>query len=306
MSVQHNGRNDHVSRHPRLTACAAFVFTLLATAPALADTQECVMKADASGDGWRVGKGERIYNRWANDIGLSLHVIANGQFKEVSGVDPALVDCKGAAGTGAYPVVFSGVEGRAQLAREFGILFDPAAVDKDRKVLTKLPHKCFYIGDGHVGMEISKDAFEPYAKQGFSLATLCLALTSGQIRFDPETGARLPTYVFADKPNPSGPAFISDEYPFFVPKCFGKGKTDVQPSRFSATMKPIGCTVNYHPWSGRKLNDDEVKFFTLHASLRAAGDAGTANEDSDNLAGDASRRLSAAKIEAIKQQAPKK
>jgi hypothetical protein len=85
-----------------------------------------------------------------------------------------------------------------------------------------------------------------------------------------------------------------------------RGKTAVERQNFSAIMNPVGCTFNFHPWSGRRLSPEETKFFTKEASLVAAGDAGEVLEDSNDLAADASRRATSAKIEAIKNQATSK
>ena len=294
----HIKRPDRTPTQQLLAALALLVaFNGALTSQARADTQECTMVSDVSVGGVTLKRGDLIYNRWSNDVGLSFHIISRGQFQEVEGIEANLVDCLGSnKGIAEYPVVLTDVEGRTLLAKEFGILFDPKTADPNRSTLNILPNKCFYIGDGHVGMELTNGFYEDYRKKGFTLDTLCLTLTSGQIRFNPETGDRLPTYVFVDNGN-----FISNELPLEVPSCFSKGKTSVNPKGFGATMKPIGCDVKYHPWSGRKLSKEEEQFFTVHASLRASGDAGSANEDSQQLAADPNRRLSSARIEAIKQ-----
>jgi len=213
--------------------------------------------------------------------------------------------------TAIHPENIRNIQSCSKVYREeFGIQNDPATANKPRTKLPRLPNTCFYVGDGHIGMELTDQTLTSYTKLGFNINNLCMVLTSGQIRFNPETGERLPTYVIADDikdmkgPGKPGTA-LSDEYLFIAPECFSKGNTVVQPDQFSAEMKPVGCKVNYHPWSGRKLGPEEVEFFTREARLGAAGDAGDVLEDSHNIAKDQSRAASAAKLQAIKLQASK-
>jgi hypothetical protein len=220
------------------------------------------------------------------------------QFREISGIDRDMVDCQSAARKSEYPIVLNNDndEGSLKLFRDFGIL---PCCSTPKTFNLNAPYKSPDIGAGHYSMKFSDEAIKRYRQQGFNVRSLWLALTSGEIRFDPETGERLPTYVFIEHAG-DGKVVISDEYPFFVPGCFSRGKTKVE--HLGATMKPIGCVVKYHPWSGRKLSPAESRFFTREASLRAAGDAGGVNFDSDNLGDDQSRRATEAKIEAIKAQ----
>jgi hypothetical protein len=166
------------------------------------------------------------------------------------------------------------------------------------------PHKCFSVGAGHLGIDLSEQAFAPYRSKGFDLKNLCMVLTSGQIRFDPETGQRLPTYVIIHHYRQNDGTisnFASDELLFYAPPCFARGK--ITRGNLFAQMKPLGCTVEYHPWSGRKLSSEESRFFTENALLIVAGDAGDLAEDSKNLAKDSARVATSASIEAIKKQA---
>jgi hypothetical protein len=215
------------------------------------------------------------------------------------------VECEGSGRDPIYPVVLKGVEGRVKLFQEFGIQNSPVGIDANRSVLPRQPHKCFYIGDGHIGMELTARTYQQYAQAGFDSDTLCMVLTSGQIRFDPETGERLPTYVIADSDGSGGSTALGSELPFYAPSCFSRGRTRVERQRLSATTHPLGCTVNFHPWSGRRLSPQEVAFFTRTAALQAGGDAGEIMEDSNNLARDASRILSPGRLQAIRARAPR-
>ena len=54
---------------------------------------------------------------------------------------------------------------------------------------------CYHFGEGGaVNISISAELLAYYVQQGFSRRSLCMALISA-IRFDPETGRRLATYV---------------------------------------------------------------------------------------------------------------
>ena len=223
--------------------------------------------------------GDFVYSRWHENAPLWAFVIKNGKFKQVEGLTSEVLDCIETA-AGDYPIVFKDIEGVIELYNQFGIAANPELYDQDRKRLPKLPHQCWSVGAGHMGMELTAEAFAPYKKAGFDLKNLCMVLTSGQIRFDPETGKRLPTYVISYKFPDADGADLSDELPFFAPSCFARGKTKVEPKKNSALMNPLGCQVNFHPWSGRRLNAEEVAFFTREARLWAAGDAGEALEDS--------------------------
>ena len=57
-----------------------------------------------------------------------------------------------------------------------------------------LKHRCYAYGDGGYMISINDAFLKNYTDRGFSLNSMCMGLMSG-IRFDPETGDHLPTYI---------------------------------------------------------------------------------------------------------------
>jgi len=82
----------------------------------------------------------------------------------------------------SYPLVFKRYDELASLGVAVGV---------------RLPHKCYYYGDGGLSLSVSDQLLAYHTKKGFSLRSLCMALNSG-IKFDPETGKRLPTAILFD------------------------------------------------------------------------------------------------------------
>jgi hypothetical protein len=61
-----------------------------------------------------------------------------------------------------------------------------------------------------------------------------------------------------------------------------------QGERF-AVLKPIGCAVNYDPWSGRRLSPEEVALFTRELSIYVGANKGGDLEDVQVVVGGANR-----------------
>jgi hypothetical protein len=240
--------------------------------------------------------GARAYLQFLD--GFETFIIDHDKIRKVDGITAEMLDCGSLRPSLDYPVVFKGRSDQMLLLKELGILPDPGEDAIRDKRLPRLPRRCFSVGAGQIGMEFTERTFAAYERQGFSLDNLCLAFTSGEIKFDPETGNRLPTYVLGDRGE------LLQEIPFYVPTCFARGKAIITKLQHFATMKPLGCEVKYHPWSGRALNPGEVAFFTREASLSVAGDAGGSNDDSLKLGSLQSRRGTAAKIQAVKIKIP--
>jgi hypothetical protein len=108
-----------------------------------------------------------------------------------------------------------------------------------------LAHKCFYYGDGGIMAHISEEFLQSYLALGFSKTSACMAVVS-PIRFDPETGSRLATFVLVDPTalvdqGGRDDADSTEELPFEFPQCFHRAH-------------PIeDCAWKYHPKTGAKL-----------------------------------------------------
>lgn len=149
--------------------------------------------------------------------------------------------------------------------QEFGI--SGIAEPGDERDFNQTPHRCYtYGGDGN-GIAISDALLAQFKRRGFSLESLCLALES-EVRFDPETGKRLPTYVVFDrramlealerhdfdrmtdaqiKACCSEEGLAHAEQPLDVPVCFKDG------APYS------DCAWRYDVVTGRKLSDAETR-----------------------------------------------
>lgn len=142
-----------------------------------------------------------------------------------------------------YPIVFDYGEKKKlnQLGLSFGM---------------DLRNKCYYYGDGGYSISVSDEFLKRYQKRGFSLNSLCLGLVSG-IRFDPETGARLPTYIVADLKEVKKQVrkygekkskehlrigVVNDELPLELPRCFSRG------------VPYSDCEMRFDPLTGKKLS----------------------------------------------------
>jgi hypothetical protein len=131
-------------------------------------------------------------------------------------------------------------------------------------------------------------------------------MNDGGIHYDPETGQRVATYAFVQiGRNANGTKWseIGASLPFIAPPCFGHGKVTLKQKENLVWIAPVGCTVRYHPYTGRKLAEDEVALFTNEMVLFYSNVKGGDSEDTKNLSADSSRRLTSAKIEAIKKAA---
>lgn len=222
---------------------------------------------------------------------LEVYRLVGRAFKSQGTVDPKVLECDGQQKDQDYPIVLRNDE---ELSKAFGISADFDQSDH----IKHQSNRCFHEGSADLDLSISDAFFAPYRDQGFSLDVLCIALKSGnQLRFDPGSGKRLPTYVRL------GVAF-NGEYPLVIPSCFAHGTfkhRHAGPITF-ATLEPIGCQIKYHPWSGRLLEAAPAEALTRLFGFSVGGEAGAVDEDSKALQAEAaSRVLTPAKIELIKQ-----
>ena len=187
-----------------------------------------------------------------------------GTWRDWGWVFKIYIECSGTADeipaqTEGYPLVFT----RAAEVRSLGLVLANYGPDYD--TVRRFPHRCHYYGDGGNDISVSSELLRHYQAKGFSLNSLCMALVSG-IRFDPETGAQLPTYIVVDEKSLRQMGFaeagvISEELPLDVPACFSRG------------VPYSDCTFNYHPQTGVKLGAETTNWYkaageTIVASLR--------------------------------------
>jgi hypothetical protein len=245
------------------------------TLPVLNDKEEVVMRLKA---------GDHIFIDWNYGPDWFLVSVFDGKdFKEVGHVRQG-VDCVSPKDA-AYPIVFDTAE---QLYEATGL-----AADLDADAISPPPKKCFlYIpgGGGSLNVAVSDAFLKPYANYPFD--NLCVVLKSGQVRFDPETGERVPTYFVR------GDGF-GTEFALRAPPCFAKG-TFAQPKSFLGELKPLGCDVKFHPWSGRELGPEEAKAYTEKGYLIVSGEGEEVSPDNEDFAKDPAHRADQARIDALK------
>ncbi len=281
------------------------LLSIVATA-GFAFPMECVVKS--SGEMiqgfWIDGSAFVLLHPSDNDFGPDLEAFETGS------MDGNQVDCDSTAVKASrYPVVITSEDELHALgiASDFFAKVEGPATDAGLNqpagaaVLNDEPNKCFYIGVGQlVRFSLSEAIVSRYRQKGVSLDNLCEVMASGEVRFDPETGERLPTFVLVAKDG-SGAFYRSYEYPLVVPACFGRGKLEIDATRqFYAVLQPLGCDLKFHPWSGRKLTADKSAFYAPRTFLYISGDPAVGALDGAGLAKDSGKHATAADIAALK------
>jgi len=157
--------------------------------------------------------------------------------------------CLAAGGVAAQtpnPLVF---DSPSQL-KQYGIGFRGIGTD-DVKI--HFPTRCYHYGDGGWDISISDALLNEYKSQGFSRRSACMALVSG-IRFNPENGKRLTTYIIIDRTlfengQPTDSGSLSGELPLSLPSCF------------KDALPYSDCAWSFDPMSGKKLSAQQTAKF---------------------------------------------
>jgi hypothetical protein len=137
-------------------------------------------------------------------------------------------------------------------APKFPLIFYPSGSEAQAGLLLgggkrRFETGCYHFGEGGaVNISISADLLAYYMQQGFSRRSLCMALISA-IRFDPETGRRLATYVVINdlkelRRHPDDMGVTSPELPLTIPSCFARA------------LPYSDCTWNFDAFTGKKLS----------------------------------------------------
>jgi hypothetical protein len=116
---------------------------------------------------------------------------------------------------------------------------------------------CYYFTEGGaVSISVSSEVLSYHRQQGFSRRSLCMGLISG-IRFDPQTGHRLATYIVvydlkALRKDPEELGNVSPELPLPLPPCFARA------------LPYSDCAWNYDPQTGKKLSGAGTQTFKAY------------------------------------------
>lgn len=248
--------------------------------------------------------GARVFPVWSpfgglNDKWIYVLTIDGGRLRKRGNVFRDLLTCNERDQSGRYPIL---IQKRSDNLARFGI---------DHS--NRFPNKCFYYGDGGYRISVSNAFKSRYDRLGMPFDNLCFILMTGKIRYDPESGRRLATYMIGDldkvarlmsQPAPRAgqsrstdefyePGDLSEELPLEVPLCF-RGAKHVERSQLEVSA----CNFRFHPWSGKPLSSDEGAAFARAAFYIEGGAAPGTSPDDAKLALDARRRLSPAQIEA--------
>jgi hypothetical protein len=137
-----------------------------------------------------------------------------------------------------------------------------------------LPIRCPFQGVGHTPT-LSRDLFDHYRNRGFSLRSLCLALGSYDVRYDPSTGHRLNRYQLAGMEDLEQGDIEFYRFPLHVPDCFRTVEV-LEDKGATVVWRPTGCVVRYHPKTGASVrNASAVRLHTGGAAGEAPGPLGS-------------------------------
>ena len=148
-----------------------------------------------------------------------------------------------------FPLVIK----KDELASRLGISLDPDVVLIGSGIENYA--RCYFYGEDGIKLSFSEPYLLRHRRRGFTLQSLCMAMVSG-VKFDPDTGERLPTFVAGDyadirRRRDAGETDFRDlmsvEMPIDPPVCFASG------------VPLSGCKMYYDPWSGARLSDEETE-----------------------------------------------
>jgi hypothetical protein len=157
-----------------------------------------------------------------------------GEFGSEGWVSQGGLERAPSTATAQFPIVFS----EESEMKPIGLMFGGRA----------LAHDCYYIGDGGPDISFSDAFLDHYKALGFSRRSLCMALMSG-VRFNPETGNRLATYIRKWTGPTENDHVMYPELPITAPACFKNG------TPYS------DCTFRYDPLSGAGLSAEVTRLY---------------------------------------------
>ncbi|MCB2077064.1 MAG: hypothetical protein KDE55_05120 [Novosphingobium sp.] len=214
-------------------------------------------------DGW----DDEGNSKWAHVVGEY-----KGEWRDWGWVFLNYLDC-GGADNGPFPLIFEDPRDMAPT----GILLPWGSRDNPPP---KLAHECFYYGDGGYSMSLSDELVASYRARGYDLDRLCVVLRSPDLKYDPETGRRLPTFIVVDPKalkEAQEMGFFegfeaTEELPLHAPDCFAK--SHMSPPETSVASLDIACNIRFDPWSGMELSAMEQAYYKKNAALVIDGGAG--------------------------------
>ena len=107
--------------------------------------------------------------------------------------------------------------------------------------------ECPYQGEGYT-FSLSPSLISNFKQRGFSLRTMCLALGSSNLKFDPESGAALARYQLPGYGN-------NTDYQFAIriPDCLKRVRI-IKDQHFEIKWAPSACNIKYNPEDGLEIS----------------------------------------------------
>lgn len=219
-----------------------------------------------------------------------------GEWRDWGWVFADYLNCREIESGHKYPVVFGS---SLEMDRTGLSLVGYASHRKDD---VKQEHECFFYGDGGYDLSMSDERLQKLRMNGISFEAACVVLRSDQLKYDPQTGQRLPTYHVANLEEFRAGVFdgisASAELPLKVPKCF-RGAAP-RKREFYWWEIPLNCEPQYDPSTGRKLSAVEADYFMRHYKLHISGEAGPSGDEySEETIQSKEKRASKAKLDEI-------
>jgi hypothetical protein len=245
-----------------------------------------------------LNNGTRLFVQtwtWGDPKWLNAGIVSDGQWKNLGYVFRSLLDCSETDTSHRYPFVITNPPD----LKKFGLALRDYG--KNGRDVVPFNNKCFYYGDGGYTLSISDDFRKRYAAKGIAFDNMCAVLRSDGLRYDPDTGTRLATYIIGDLDElrtaaAYEPGTVTGELPLEIPACFKTGIVKFGAAHAGLTRS--GCSYRYHPWSGRPLGPAEAAYFSKFPIELEGGAAPGTSPDAAKAALDPRLIASSTQIEA--------
>jgi hypothetical protein len=153
-----------------------------------------------------------------------------------------------------------------------------------------LPVECPYSGESST-VSLSTDLWNYYKGRGFQMRALCLTLASREVRYDPETGQRIPQYRLPGEypripgvPHLGqvniGGRWLPESFPFYAPNCFKTVQVISGKDTADTRWRPTGCVVRFDPGTGRPVQSGQLVEVYTGSEAGSGRDESTASRSS--------------------------
>ena len=139
-------------------------------------------------------------------------------------------------------------------------------------------------------------------KAGTGFESDCLVALVHGFRYDPETGARLPSFVSKQEID-ADPHHLPEETTIKIPNCMKISKVinDDSDGEGDSAMPLSGCEIRFNPFTGRRISVADKKVLKTRG-IYTHGGCGAATRPGSVASIRGRQPASAATIEAIKKE----